>query len=143
MPAGYEYHLDHRVIDAAAWDHVTLVDMEHYLEEASHLPNDLRGAVEYLDLSEVLSLQVSYVGALQLAPWYERLIDRGIRGSVIYAPEEEIHELASTVIATCSMVGGGLPDGYRLSRTPVALRNVHHFLEQGAAIPPAPAARVA
>ena len=143
MPAGYEYHLDHRVIDAAAWDHVTLVDMEHYLEEASHLPNDLRGAVEYLDLSEVLSLQVSYVGALQLAPWYERLIDRGIRGSVIYAPEEEIHELANTVIATCSMVGGGLPDGYRLSRTPIALRNVHHFLEQGAAIPVAPAVRVA
>ena len=54
MPAGYEYHLDHRVIDAAAWDHVTLVDMEHYLEQASQLPNDLRGAVEYLDLSEVL-----------------------------------------------------------------------------------------
>ena len=131
MPAGYEYDLDHRVIDAAAWDHVTLDDLEHYLEEASLLPNDLRGAVEYLDLSEVLSLQVSYVGALQLAPWYERLIDRGIKGSVIYAPEEKIHELAGTVIATCSLVGGGPPEGYRLSRSPVALQNVHHFLEQG------------
>ena len=143
MPAGYEYDLDHRVINAAAWDHVTLDDLEHYLEEASLLPNDLRGAVEYLDLSEVLSLQVSYVGALQLAPWYERLIDRGIKGSVIYAPEEEIHELASTVIATCSLVGGGAPEGYRLSRTPVALRNVHHFLEQGCESSDLQAAQVA
>ncbi|MFP6866580.1 MAG: hypothetical protein VCA35_11605 [Roseibacillus sp.] len=131
MPAGYEYHLDYRVIDAAAWDYVSLVDMETYLEGASLLPNDLRGAVEYLDLSESLSVQVSYVGALQLAPSYERLIDRGIRGSVIYAPHEETYEIANTIIATCSIVGGGLPDGYRLSRTSIALRNVHHFLDQG------------
>ncbi len=131
MPAGYEYDLDHRVIDAAAWDHVTLVDLEQYLEEASQLPNDLRGAVEYLDLSEVLSLQISSVGALQLAPWYESLIDRGIRGSVIYAPDDKLHELANTVIATCSMIGGGLPDGYRLTRSPVDLKDVHRYLEQG------------
>lgn len=143
MPAGYEYHLDYRVIDAAAWDHVSLVDMETYLEEASHLPNDLRGAVEYLDLSEAISMKVSYVGALQLAPWYERLIDRGIRGSVIYAPNEQIYEVASTIIATCSIVGGGLPDGYRLSRTPIALRNMHHFLDQGAATEEVSSARVA
>lgn len=143
MPAGYEYHLDYRIIDSAAWDHVTLVDIETYLEEASHLPNDLRGAVEYLDLSEALSLQVSYVGALQLAPWYEQLIDRGIRGSVIYAPDKDLYEVASTLIATCSLVGGGLPDGYRLSRTPVALRNVHHFLDQGAVREDVPEVRVA
>jgi hypothetical protein len=117
--------------------------METYLEGASHLPNDLRGAVEYLDLSESLSLQVSYVGALQLAPWYERLIDRGVRGSVIYAPNEEIYEVASTIIATCSMVGGGLPDGYHLSRTPIALRNMHHYLDQGAVTNKLPSARVA
>ena len=58
MPAGYEYNLDHRVIDAAAWDIVTLVDLETYFEEAAQLPNDLRGAVEYLDLSEAVTLQV-------------------------------------------------------------------------------------
>ena len=130
MPAGYEYHLDHRVIDAAAWDHVTLVDLEHYLSGAAQIPNDLRGAVEYLDLSEALSVQVSYVGALQLVPWYERLIDRGIRGSVIHAPGDDIYEVASTITATCSLVEGGLPDGYHITRSPVALRNVHHFLDQ-------------
>ncbi len=130
MPAGYEYQIDHRVIHGAAWDHVTLDDLEHYMADASRLPDDLRGAVEYLDLSEVITLQVSTVGALQLAPWYESLIDRGIRGSVIFAPDEEVYEIAETIIATCSMVGGGLPDGYRITDTPVALRNVHHFLEQ-------------
>ena len=45
------------------------------------------------------SLQVSYVGALQLAPWYERLIDRGIRGSVIYAPEDEIENQVKVATA--------------------------------------------
>jgi hypothetical protein len=99
--------------------------------EASQLPGDLRGAVEYLDLSEVITLQVSMVGALQLAPWYESLIDRGIRGSVIFAPDEEVYEIAETIIATCAQMGGGLPDGYRLTSTPVALTNVHHFLKQG------------
>ena len=143
MPAGYEYDLDHGVIDAAAWDHVTLDDLEHYLAEASLLPNDLRGAVEYLDLSEVLSLQISYVGALQLAPWYEGLIDRGIKGSVIYAPDPSIHDLAGTVIATCSVVGGGLPEGYRLTRNPVALSQVHHFLEEGCRTAAPPTAQVA
>ena len=50
---------------------------------------------------------------------------------MIYAPDEEVFELAETIVSTCSLVGGGLPDGYRLSRSPVALRNVHHFLDQG------------
>ena len=131
MPAGYEFQIDHRVIHGAAWDHVTLDDLEHYMADASRLPGDLRGAVEYLDLSEAITLQVSTVGALQLAPWYESLIDRGIRGSVIFAPDEEVYEIAETIIATCSIVGGGLPDGYRLTTSPVALRNVHHFLQQG------------
>lgn len=133
MPAGYEYNLDHHVIDAAAWDVVTLVDMESYLEEAAQLPNDLRGAVEYLDLSEAVSMKISNVGALQLALWYERLIDRGILGSVIYAPSDHTYEAANTILSTCSVVGGTLPDGYRLSRTPIALQNVQHFLEQGVA----------
>ena len=130
MPAGYEYHLDHRVIDAAAWDQVTLADLEAYLDEVADLPNDLRGSVEYVDLSEAVTIKISYMGALQLATWYERLIDRGIRGSVIYAPDNEIYEVASTIIATCSIVGGGLPDGYRLTRNPIPVRNVQHYLDQ-------------
>tara|TARA_B100000927_G_scaffold139546_1_gene112648 strand:+ start:54 stop:485 length:432 start_codon:yes stop_codon:yes gene_type:complete len=143
MPAGYEYHLDHRVIDAAGWDHVTLVDLELYLDRASRLPNDLRGAVEYLDLSEALSVQVSSVGALQLVPWYERLIDRGIRGSVIYVPAEEIQEVVNSIITSCSLIAGDLPDGYHLTSTPVALRNVHHFLDQANSAEDLPSIRVA
>lgn len=128
MPAGYEFHIDHQIIHGAAWDHVTLDDLEHYMAEAAQLPDDLRGAVEYLDLSEVITLQISAVGALQLAPWYERLIDRGIRGSIIFAPDEEVYEIAETIISTCSMVGGGLPDGYLLTRASVSLPAAHHLL---------------
>ena len=29
------------------------------------------------------------------------------------------------------MIGGGLPDGYRLTRSPVALKDVHTYLERG------------
>ena len=131
MPAGYEYHLDHRAIDAAAWDVVTLSDLQGYLVGVSSLPNNLRGAVEYLDLSEVVSLGISYVGAMQLATAYEQLIDRGVRGSVIYAPDYEVFEGADTLISTCSVVGGGLPDGYRLTSAPVPLRDLHRFLLHG------------
>lgn len=131
MPAGYEYNLDHRVVDAAAWDIVTLADWERYLEQAATLPNDLRGAVEFVDLSEAVSVQVSYMGAMQLAPYYETFLDRGIRGSVIYVPDEELYEVASMIISTCSVVGGGLPDGYRLTTRPIPLHDVHRFLEQG------------
>ena len=130
MPAGYEYEIDHRVIHGAAWDHVTLDDLEHYLSEAARLPDDLRGAIEYLDLSEVITLQVSTVGALQLAPWYEALFDRGIRGSVIFAPDEEVHEIAETIISTCSMVSGGLPDGYCLTRQPIAPEEALQVLQR-------------
>jgi hypothetical protein len=50
---------------------------------------------------------------------------------VIYAPGEETYAVASMIIATCSIVGGGLPDGYRLTRTAIRLRDVHNFLDQG------------
>jgi len=90
--------------------------------------------VEYLDLHEALSMQISYMGALQLGPWYERLIDRGIRGSVIYAPTAETYSVASTIISTCAGVDGGLPDGYRLTHTPIALQHVHDFLDHGALV---------
>ena len=90
MPAGFEYHLDYRVIDAAAWDVVTLADLEGYFLRAARLPDNLEGAVAYLDLSEAVALQVSDVGAMQLSPACEQFIDRGIRGIVIHAPDHAI-----------------------------------------------------
>ena len=133
MPAGYEYHLDHRVVDAACWDVVTLAEWGEYLAAAARLPCDLRGAVEYLDLSEALAIRVNGVGALQIACCYEGLLDRGIRGTVIHAPDPGIQQAAEEVIRTCSRLAGGLPDGYRFCGFPIGLGEVHGFLDHGLA----------
>ena len=131
MPVGYEFHLDHRVLDAAGWDVVTLAELEDLFRSAANLPDSLEGVVEYLDLSEALALQMTAVGALQLASFYERLLDRGLRGLVIYAPDPETYALASTIAATCSIAGGGVAGGFRLTPTPIPLHEVHRALEPG------------
>lgn len=134
MPADYAYNIDHGVIEASAWDMVTQWDLAGYLEEAAASPGDLSHAVEYLDLGEAADVNISQMGALQICAAYEKLRDRGIRGSVIYAPSEKIYETAKMMIATFASVGGELPMGYRLTRTPVAIRDVHALLFGEAAL---------
>lgn len=128
MPANYEFNIDHGVIEVCAWDLVTLSDLTEYLGEISATPNDLSDTVEYLDLGQANDLNISQLGALQIARSYEKLIDRGIRGSVIYAPTDRVYQAAKTMIATFVAVGGELPHGYRLTRTPMAVGDVHAFL---------------
>ena len=128
MPANYEYNIDHGVIEGCAWDVVTQGDLVGYFEEAASSSNDLSRAVEYLDLGEVAGLNICELGALQICAAYEKLRDRGIRGAVIYAPSDEIYEAAKTIVATFASVGGDLPQGYRLTRTPVAIGDVHAYL---------------
>ena len=128
MPANYEFNIDHGVIEVCAWDLVTLSDLTEYLGDVTATPNDLSNTIEYVDLGQATELNVSQLGALQIASSYERLIDRGIRGSVIYAPSDQVYEAAKTMIATFVAVAGDLPDGYRLTRTPLAIGEVHAFL---------------
>ncbi len=115
---------------------VTLGDLASYLREASASPNDLSNAVEYIDLGEAAELNICQLGAIQIAADYEKLIDRGIRGSVIYAPTDEIYEGAKTMIATMISVCGDLPEGYRLTRTPLAIKDVPAFLQGDSAEAP-------
>lgn len=128
MPANYEYNIDHGVIEGCAWDAVTQGDLVGYFEESAASPNDLSHAVEYLDLGEVAAINICELGALQICAAYEKLRDRGLQGSVVYAPSDQVYEAAKTMLATFAAVGGELPQGYRLSRTPVAIKDVHAFL---------------
>jgi len=128
MPANYELNIDHGVIEVCAWDLVTLADLAAYLREVSTLPNDLSTVLEYIDLGGATELNISQLGALQIAAHYEKLVDRGIQGSVIHAPSDKIYEAARTMIATFVSVGGDLPHGYRLTRTPLAIRDVRPYL---------------
>lgn len=128
MPANYELNLDHGVIEVSAWDIVTLGEFEAYLGEVTSVPHNLRGAIEYFDFGEAADIRVCEHGALQVAHYYERLIARGLRGSVLYAPTDALYETAKTLIATFDAIGGTLPDGYRLTRHPVAIGDVPGFL---------------
>jgi hypothetical protein len=128
MPANYEFNLDHGVIEVAAWDIVTLGDLDSYLAEVTSVPHNLRGAIEYIDFGQVAEIRISEHGALQVAHYYEQLITRGLRGSVIYAPSDRLYEVAKTMIGTFDAIGGILPDGYRLTRHPVHIGDVPRFL---------------
>ena len=136
MPANYEFNIDHGVIEVSGWDLVTLGDLNDYLAEVSSSPNNLGNAIEYIDFGEATDINICQLGALQIASSYEKLIDRGIRGSVIYAPSDRVYEAAKTMIATFVAVGGELPNGYRLTRTPVAIKDVPAYLLASPAFEP-------
>ena len=128
MPANYELNIDHQVIEVAAWDNVGLGDIGKYLEELATLPADLGKTIEYIDLGQVTDLVMCPLGALQIAHAYEKLIDRGLRGCVIYAPDKKSHETARMLISTFTSVCGDLPEGYRLTKTPLAIGDVRSYL---------------
>ena len=128
MPANYEFNLDHGVIEVSAWDIVTLGDYESYLAEVTAVPHNLRGAIEYVDLGQAAEVRICEHGALQVAHYYENLIARGLRGTVIHAATDALYEAAKTMVATFDAMGGILPDGYRLTRSPLAISEVPRFL---------------
>jgi hypothetical protein len=128
MPANYELNIDHNVIEVSAWDNVGLGDIEEYQEELATLPNDLGKAIEYIDLSQATDITICPLGALQIARSFEKLMDRGLRGCVIHAPNDKCREVARMLISTFTSVCGDLPEGYRLTSTPLAIKDVRHFL---------------
>ena len=121
---GLHLHSSHVILNNAVFEKgaQTLFNIARQLE---HL--------EYIDFGEAAGLNISQLGALQIASEYEKLIDRGIRGSVIHAPTDAIYEAAKTMIATLVSVGGERPEGYRLTRTPLAIRDVPAFLHSDSA----------
>lgn len=128
MPARFELNIDHQVIEMEAWDVVTQGDLERYWEEVATLPDDLGKTIEYLDFSKASDLALCPLGALQLARFYEGLVDRGLRGCVICAPDRESFEKAGMLIDTLTDICGDLPEGYRLTKAPLPAAEVRSFL---------------
>lgn len=136
MPANYELNIDHGVIELAAWDLVSFGDLADVFEALSTLPADLGKTVQYIDFGEATEIQVSELGAIQMSRSYEKIMDRGLRGCVLYAPSETSYEAARMLISTFASVCGDLPDGYRLTKTPLAIGEVRGFLSNTAATIP-------
>ena len=128
VPADFEYNIDHRLIDMAAWDHVSIDDFVDCFRRLNALPVDLSDTVEYIDLGEASYLSISHQGALQLATEYETLRERGLRGIVIYAPGENTHATVKMIMSTLASIVGDLPKGFRLVRTPVSPSELRSLL---------------
>ncbi len=116
------------MIEVAAWDNVGLGDIEEYQEELATLPHDLGKTIEYIDLSQATDITICPLRALQIARSFEKFMDRGLRSCGIHAPNEKCHEVARMLISTFTSVCGDLPEGYRLSSTPLAIKDVLPFL---------------
>jgi hypothetical protein len=128
MPVNYELNIDHQVIEIAAWDVVTLGDLDDCQEELATLPADLGKTIAYLDFGQVTDMVICPLGALQIARSFEKIMDCGLRGCVVYAPNDACHETARMLISTFASVCGDLPEGYRLTRSPLAIRDVRSFV---------------
>lgn len=130
MPADFEYNIDHRMVDMAAWDHVSLDDLADCFERMDALPGNLSQSVQYLDLSEASALVISHTGALQLGTVYEKILNKGIRGLVIFAPAEQVAEKISMIISTLSDIIGPFPDGFHLVRAHMPASEVSGFIDE-------------
>ena len=130
MPADFEFNIDHRLIDMAAWDHVSIDEFVDCFRRLNALPGDLTDTIEYIDLGEASFLSISHQGALQLAAEYEHLLDRGLRGIVVYAPGDNTHSTVTMIMTTLASIVGELPSGFRIVRTPVALSKLREYLQQ-------------
>lgn len=130
MPADFEYDIDHRMVDMAAWDHVTLDDLADCFERLDALPGDLSDSVQYLDLSEASTLVVSHTGAMQLGTVYEKLLARGIRGIVIFAPAEQVAERVGMIMNTLSELIAPFQDGFYIIRAPMAAAEVPAYIKE-------------
>lgn len=128
VPADFEYNIDHRLIDMAAWDHVSIDDFVDCFRRLNALPGDLSDTIEYIDLGEASFLSISHQGALQLATEYEALLERGLRGIIIYAPGDNTYRTVRMIMTTLASIVGELPAGFRLVRTPVSLPDLRNFL---------------
>ena len=131
MPLSYEYDIDQHAIITSGWDHVSLGDAFAYYDALAHMPTDLKGCVDYLDLNEVTQFAVSEKGAVQLAAAYEQVLKRGLRGAVVYVTSSEVQESLEMLLFTFSEVCGRLPEGYRISPEPVPAAKLHEFLAAG------------
>lgn|GEM_PF-827072 len=128
VPADFEFNIDHQMVEMAAWDHVSIDDLLHCFEHLATLPGNLDGSVQYLDLSEASTIMVSESGAVQLGKVYEDLLDRGLRGMVIFAPDEEVAGKAGMIMTTLAELSGDFPDGFYIIRAPMPAEKVRAHL---------------
>ena len=128
MPADFEYDIDHKMVDIAAWDHVSIDDLLSCFQRLATLPGNLTDSIQYLDLSEAKAIAISSTGAMQLGAAYEDLLDRGLRGMVIFAPDEDVAGTAGMIMSTLADLIGSFPDGFYVIRAAMPASDVKNCL---------------
>jgi hypothetical protein len=126
------YHFDRKwkIVYAKGIGIVSLTDLLEYGREVLALPDDLTGAVEYVDLSAATDIAVTYQSAQQMIDIYKGWMERGIAGSVLYAPSDLCYGLARMISSVISSVSGIKDGGALVTRTPISPEDLRAWLAE-------------
>ncbi len=104
MPIKFRYDEDDKIIYAEGEGIVTLNDLLDYGENILQLESDLNGATEYVNFENVEDISVTYQTAKRMLSVYGKWVQRGVKGSIIYAPGTINYGMARMIGAVLSSV---------------------------------------
>jgi len=128
MPIQYHFDPVLKILLAKGSEIISLDDVLQYGRNVLEQPHDLKETIEYIDLSEAKDVAVSYQSAQQMLSIYQQWMERGVIGSVVYAPNDVCYGMARMISVVLSSVAGGPVRGHILSRTPIRPENLRSWL---------------
>lgn len=100
MPISYTFSLDSCIVYSKAEGVLTLEDLLHYLESVVGDARITEGFVELVDIERVTDFRVSYSDTSPFAPIWKRYLEKGCRGTVVYAPGDQAFGVTRMVRGT-------------------------------------------
>ncbi len=128
MPIQYHFDPVLKILLAKGSEVISLDDILQYGISVLELPHDLKETIEYIDLSETKDVAVSYQSAQRMLSLYTRWMERGVIGSVAYAPNDACYGMARMISVVLSTVARGPVRGHILSRTPIRPEDLRSWL---------------
>ena len=130
-----QYHFDPKlkILFAKGSGNISLNDLMVYGRKVLEIPDDLHGAIEYVDFSEAKDIAVSFQSAQLMIDVYKQWMERGIIGSVLFAPTDFCYGMARMIGAALSTVSGNPASGAFVTRTPIAPENLRLWLGEAIA----------
>ena len=130
-----QYHFDSelKILFAKGIGIISLDELMEYGRKVLEIPDDLTGAIEYVDFSEATDIAVSYQSAQQMLDVYKQWMAKGIVGSVLYTPTDLCYGMARMIGAVLSSVSGKPVRGPLVTRMPISPENLRSWLAEAIA----------
>ncbi len=106
MPIEFQYDEENRVIITKGTGVVSMDELIVYGRNVLNLDGDLKGAVEYVDLSQATDVELTYLSAKSMLSTYRKWMERGVKGSVFYVPSDLSYGLVCMIRAVLGAVIG-------------------------------------